>query len=167
MPTACRCNSSPARVRLRKPSWARTGAAYGLSQSRGSLPSGPVTVMVHIASVWVPFTSESKEAVASYPEIQKELRLGLQAVGRKLADVRPPQAAGQAGGDRRADVSCVTWAKWPRPRPRSKASIAQPLYDRLVEVAKRKTAEADVEARQDTAGRSRRLSKRKISATMC
>ena len=42
---------------------------YGLSQSRGSLPSGPVTVMVHMASVWVPFTSESKEAVASYPEI--------------------------------------------------------------------------------------------------
>ena len=41
--------------------------------------------MVHMASVWVPFTSESKEAVAGYPEIQKELRLGLQAVGRKLA----------------------------------------------------------------------------------
>ena len=58
--------------------------AYGLSQSRGSLPSGPVTVMVHMASVWVPFTSESKEAIAAYPEIQKELRLGLQAVGRKL-----------------------------------------------------------------------------------
>src|SRR5262249_51379097 len=44
--------------------------SYGLSQSRGSLPSGPVTVMVHVASVWVPFTSESKEAVAGYPEIQ-------------------------------------------------------------------------------------------------
>ena len=58
--------------------------SYGLSQSRGSLPSGPVTLMVHMASVWVPFTSESKEAVASYPEIQKELRLALQAVGRKL-----------------------------------------------------------------------------------
>jgi DNA topoisomerase-6 subunit B len=41
--------------------------------------------MVHVASVWVPFTSESKEAVANYPEIEKELRLGLQAVGRKLA----------------------------------------------------------------------------------
>jgi len=39
---------------------------------------------VHMASVWVPFTSESKEAIASYPEIQKELRLALQAVGRKL-----------------------------------------------------------------------------------
>ena len=46
---------------------------------------GPVTIMVHMASVWVPFTSESKEAIASYPEITKELRLGLQAVGRKLA----------------------------------------------------------------------------------
>ena len=56
--------------------------SYGLSQSRGSLPSGPVTVMVHVASVWVPFTSESKEAIASYPEIQKEIRLALQAVGR-------------------------------------------------------------------------------------
>ena len=40
--------------------------------------------MVHIASVWVPFTSESKEAIANYPEIQKEIRLGLQGVGRKL-----------------------------------------------------------------------------------
>ena len=58
--------------------------AYGLSQSRGSLPSGPITVMIHMASVWVPFTNESKEAIASYPEIQKELRLALQAVGRKL-----------------------------------------------------------------------------------
>ena len=58
--------------------------SYGLSQSRGSLPRGPVSLMVHIASVWVPFTSESKEAIANYPEIQKEIRLGLQAVGRKL-----------------------------------------------------------------------------------
>src|SRR5688500_10487019 len=58
--------------------------SYGLNQSRGALPSGPVSVMVHMASVWVPFTSESKEAIAGYPEIQKELRLGLQAVGRRL-----------------------------------------------------------------------------------
>jgi len=54
--------------------------SYGLSQSRGQLPAGPVTVMVHMASVWVPFTSESKEAIASYPEVTKELRLALQAV---------------------------------------------------------------------------------------
>ena len=58
--------------------------AYGLQQSKGALPVGPMILMVHIASVWVPFTSESKEAVASYPEIMKEIRLALQDVGRKL-----------------------------------------------------------------------------------
>ena len=57
---------------------------YGLSQSRGALPIGPVTVAVHIASVWVPFTSESKEALAHYPEIVKEIKLALQECGRKL-----------------------------------------------------------------------------------
>ncbi|MFW6378761.1 MAG: DNA topoisomerase VI subunit B, partial [Nanoarchaeota archaeon] len=40
---------------------------YGLNQSNGSLPVGPLTVVVHISSVWVPFTSESKEAMAHYP----------------------------------------------------------------------------------------------------
>ena len=41
--------------------------------------------MVHVASVWVPFTSESKDAVAHYPEIIKELRLALQECGRQVA----------------------------------------------------------------------------------
>jgi DNA topoisomerase-6 subunit B len=59
--------------------------AYGLQQSRGALPSGPMTLMAHVASVWVPFTSESKEAVASYDEIIREMKLALQEVGRKLA----------------------------------------------------------------------------------
>jgi DNA topoisomerase-6 subunit B len=57
---------------------------YALSQSRGSLPAGPVVLMVHIASVWVPFTSESKEAIAHYPEIIKEIQLAVQECGRKL-----------------------------------------------------------------------------------
>lgn len=57
---------------------------YGLSQSRGAFPSGPVTLMVHIASVWVPFTSESKEAIAHYPEIIREIKLTVQECGRKL-----------------------------------------------------------------------------------
>ena len=59
--------------------------SYGLSQSRGALPSGPAIIMVHMASVWVPFTSESKEAIASYPEIIKEIKSALQECGRKLA----------------------------------------------------------------------------------
>jgi DNA topoisomerase-6 subunit B len=58
---------------------------YLLSQPRGSLPVGPMALMVHIASVWVPFTSEAKEAVAHYPEITKEIQLAAQECGRKLA----------------------------------------------------------------------------------
>lgn len=57
---------------------------YGLGQSQGSLPTGPVTMLLHIASVWVPFTSESKEALAHYPEIIKEIKLALQEAGRRL-----------------------------------------------------------------------------------
>lgn len=59
--------------------------AYQLQQPRGALPVGPALLMVHIASVWVPFTSESKEAIAHYPEIIKEIRLGLQECGRRVA----------------------------------------------------------------------------------
>jgi len=67
---------------------------YMLSQPKGSLPVGPMILFVHIASVWVPFTSESKEAVAHYPEIISELRLGLQECGRRLAAfVRKRQSA--------------------------------------------------------------------------
>ncbi len=58
---------------------------YGLSQPRGQLPMGPLTLFVHMASVWVPFTSESKEAIASYDEIIRELTLGLQELGRRLS----------------------------------------------------------------------------------
>ena len=58
--------------------------SYGLQQPRGALPVAPMAVLIHIASVWVPFTSESKEAIASYPEIVKEIKLGLQVCGRKL-----------------------------------------------------------------------------------
>src|SRR3972149_6705981 len=43
-----------------------------------------MVVFVHMASVWVPFTSESKEAIADYDEIRKEIKLGLQEIGRRL-----------------------------------------------------------------------------------
>ncbi len=58
---------------------------YLLSQPKGSLPVGPMALLVHIASVWVPFTSEAKEAVAHYPEITREIQLAAQECGRKLA----------------------------------------------------------------------------------
>src|SRR5256885_7608049 len=57
---------------------------YGVAQSRGAVPSGPMVIFVHMASVWVPFTSESKEAIAEYDEIRKEITLALRECGRRL-----------------------------------------------------------------------------------
>ncbi|MCZ6463764.1 MAG: DNA topoisomerase VI subunit B [Proteobacteria bacterium] len=65
---------------------------YKLQQPRGALPVGPMLLMVHIASVWVPFTSESKEAIANYPEILKEVRFALQECGRRVATYIRKQA---------------------------------------------------------------------------
>jgi DNA topoisomerase-6 subunit B len=50
-----------------------------------------------MASVWVPFTSESKEAIADYDEIRKEIRLALQECGRRLGVFlrRRERAAGE------------------------------------------------------------------------
>lgn len=59
--------------------------AYGLQQTKAALPLAPMAIVVHLASVWVPFTSEAKEAVAAYPEIVKEIKLGLQQCGRELS----------------------------------------------------------------------------------
>ena len=119
--------------------------AYGLSQSRGNLPQGPVTIMVHMASVWVPFTSESKEAIAGYPEIQKELRLGLQAVGRKLGMYLNRRQRVKQEGERRSiflrylgEVATAVGAIEDYNEKKRTA-----LYERLLHVAKRKTAEAD------------------------
>jgi len=59
--------------------------SYGLRQPKGGLPIAPMVVVAHLASVWVPFTSESKEAIAPLPEITHELTLALQEAGRRLA----------------------------------------------------------------------------------
>ncbi|HZU83564.1 MAG TPA: DNA topoisomerase VI subunit B [Polyangiaceae bacterium] len=58
---------------------------YELQQPKGSLPVAPMVIVVHLASVWVPFTSEAKEAVAHYDELLREMRLAVQECGRKLA----------------------------------------------------------------------------------
>lgn len=117
--------------------------SYGLSQSRGSLPSGPVTVMVHVASVWVPFTSESKEAIASYPEIQKEIRLALQAVGRKLGMYLRRRLRVAQEGQRRS-----IFLRYLKEVAGAVSVIngvdREKLYEQLLAVAKKKTAEADV-----------------------
>jgi DNA topoisomerase-6 subunit B len=58
---------------------------YGLEQRGGSgIPFGPAIVLVHVASTKIPFTSESKEAIANIPEIREEIELALKACARKL-----------------------------------------------------------------------------------
>ncbi|MEM6330432.1 MAG: DNA topoisomerase VI subunit B [Planctomycetota bacterium] len=116
---------------------------YGLSQSRGAMPKGPVTLMVHIASVWVPFTSESKEAIASYPEIQKEIRLGLQAVGRKLGMYLRRRLKVKQQSDRR-DVFLRYLKEVAGAVSVINAAEEKELYDQLVRVAEKRTAEADM-----------------------
>ena len=58
---------------------------YEMQQPKGGLPIGPLAIVVHLASVWVPFTSEAKEAVAHYDELLEEMTLALKECGRKLA----------------------------------------------------------------------------------
>ncbi len=115
---------------------------YGISQSRGSLPEGPIVVMVHMASVWVPFTSESKEAIADYDEIRKEMKLALQEVGRKLGIYMRRRQRMRHEGERRSiferyigEISQATEA--------ITGTSAKRIYDSLLKVAKRKTEEAD------------------------
>ncbi len=116
--------------------------SYGLSQSRGQLPTGPVTIMVHMASVWVPFTSESKEAIAGYPEIQKELRLALQSVGRKLGMYLRRRLKVKQEGERRNVFLRYLGEVATAVSEINQADRAK-LYDQLLLVAKRKTASAD------------------------
>ena len=56
--------------------------SYNISQQ--GLPTGPILILVHVASTNVPFTSESKDAIASITEIEKEIVLALQDLGRDL-----------------------------------------------------------------------------------
>ena len=58
---------------------------YGLDQPGGSgIPQGPAVVMVHVASTNVPFTSESKDAIANVPAIEDEIELAIREAAREL-----------------------------------------------------------------------------------
>ena len=58
---------------------------YGLEQRGGQgVPFGPAIILAHVASTKIPFTSESKEAIANIPEIKEEIELALKACARRL-----------------------------------------------------------------------------------
>ena len=118
---------------------------YNLSQPRGSLPVGPLVIMIHMASVWVPFTSESKEAIADYDEIRKEMKLALMECGRKLGTYLRKRQKMQREAARRdvferyiGEISKAVNAingKWK----------TEDLYDALLKEARKRTAIADAQ----------------------
>ena len=79
--------------------------AYTISQQ--GLPMGPVLILVHVASTNVPFTSESKDAIASIPEIEKEIVLALQDLGRELKTFLSRRDRNKLAEDRARAVCAV------------------------------------------------------------
>ena len=58
---------------------------YGFDQPSGKgIPSGPAIFLTHISSTLIPFTSESKEAIADIPEIENEIKLAFRECARKV-----------------------------------------------------------------------------------
>ena len=116
---------------------------YGLQQPKNSVPVAPLVVMIHMASVWVPFTSESKEAIADYDEIRKEMRLALQECGRKLQTYLNRRKRMAREGERRS-----AFLRYIGEISKACAALtgtkADAIYAALMKQAERKTAEADV-----------------------
>lgn len=115
---------------------------YGMSQPRGSLPVGPLVVFIHMVSVWVPFTSESKEAIADYDEIRKEMKLALQDCGRKLGTYLRRRKRMAREAERRS-----AFERYIGEISRSCGAITgtdvDKLYKALRKQARRRTEEAD------------------------
>ena len=115
---------------------------YNLSQPRGSLPQGPIVIMIHMASVWVPFTSESKEAIADYDEIRKEMKLALMECGRKLGTYLRKRQRMQREAARR-DVFERYIGEISKAINAINGTDAKKLYEALLKEAKKRTAIAD------------------------
>jgi DNA topoisomerase-6 subunit B len=115
---------------------------YNLQQPRGGLPVGPLVIMIHMASVWVPFTSESKEAIADYDEIRKEMRLALMECGRKLGTYLNKRQRMQRESERR-DVFERYIGEISKALHEITGTDAKRVYEALVKQAKSRTAVAD------------------------
>jgi DNA topoisomerase-6 subunit B len=115
---------------------------YNLQQPRGGLPVGPLVIMIHMASVWVPFTSESKEAIADYDEIRKEMKLALMECGRKLGTYLRKRQKMRREGERR-DVFERYIGEIAKAINAITGEDARKVYDALLKQAQDRTAVAD------------------------
>lgn len=117
---------------------------YDLQQPRGSVPVGPLVIMIHMASVWVPFTSESKEAIADYDEIRKEMKLALMECGRKLGTYLRKRAKMKREAERR-DVFQKYIGEISQAINAINGTDTKKLFDALLAQAKKRTAIADLQ----------------------
>ncbi|MEO6435072.1 MAG: hypothetical protein ABIP55_04830, partial [Tepidisphaeraceae bacterium] len=117
---------------------------YNLTQPRGGLPNGPIVIMIHMASVWVPFTSESKEAIADYDEIRKEMKLALMECGRKLGTYLRKRQKMQREAARR-DVFERYIGEISKAINAINGTDTKKLYEALLKEAKKRTAIADAQ----------------------
>ncbi len=115
---------------------------YNLSHPRGALPVGPLVIMIHMASVWVPFTSESKEAIADYDEIRKEMKLALMECGRKLGTYLRKRQKMRREAERR-DIFERYIGEIAQAINAINGTDAKKLYEALLEQARERTAVAD------------------------
>ncbi|RIK65237.1 MAG: DNA topoisomerase VI subunit B [Planctomycetota bacterium] len=115
---------------------------YGLSQPGGNLPMGPLAIFVHMASVWVPFTSEGKEAIADYDEIRKEIKLAVQDCARKLQAYLNRRKKAKYESDRRSIFTRYI-GEVVNAVSEIKRVNKQELTEQLLALARRITARAD------------------------
>lgn len=59
--------------------------AYGLAQSRDSIPSGPFVIAVSVVSPFIRFKNASKETIDSSDDLLEEIRRALMQAGQKLS----------------------------------------------------------------------------------
>jgi DNA topoisomerase-6 subunit B len=116
---------------------------YDLQHPKGGVPVGPIVIMIHMASVWVPFTSESKEAIADYDEIRKEMKLALMECGRKLGTYLRKRLKMKREAERR-DVFERYIGEISKAINAINGTDAKKLYDALLAQAKKRTAVADL-----------------------
>jgi len=122
---------------------------YGMSQPKDSQPVGPLVVMVHMASVWVPFTSESKEAIADYDEIRKEIKLAISECGRKMKTYLNRRARARRDAERRNIFEKYMGETVLALSKIDERLNAERLLKQFQEVAKAHTVQADVQFDED------------------
>ncbi len=97
---------------------------YNIPQ-QGGFPTGPVLILVHVASTNVPFTSESKDAIAGIAEIEKEITLALQDLGRELKNFVSRRDRSKLADDRARAVCAII----PEIAEKVSSIVEKPLVD--------------------------------------